>query len=202
MQDWLSLQTLVSLMLGISLSAACGLRVFLPFLIIGTAADYGHLFTLPNDLQWLSSNQALIMLLIASVVEIFGYYIPWIDNLIDPFAFPLATIAGTLVTASALPADTNTLVQWTLAAIIGGGSAGLVKGATSLSRLGSTALSGGLANFLLSTAEWVGATLLTFLALSVPILAGVVVIAFLAFALFKAYQLFGKKFFSASNVKT
>ena len=202
MENWLSLNTLVSLMLGISLSAACGLRVFLPFLIIGVASDYGHFFTLPNDLHWLSSNQALIMLLIASVVEIFSYYIPWIDNLLDPVAFPLATIAGTLVTAAALPGDTNTLVQWTLAAIIGGGSASLVKGTTSLSRLGSTALTGGLANFIISTAEWMGATLLTFLALSVPVLAGVVVTAFLLFALFKGYELFGKRFFSRSDVKT
>jgi len=199
MENLLSLNTVVSLLLGISLSAACGLRVFLPFLIIGATADFGH-FTLPTDLQWLSGNQALIMLLIASLVEIISYYVPWLDNALDPFAFPLATAAGTIVTASALPPETNSLVQWTLAAIVGGGSAGLVKGATSLSRLGSTALSGGLTNFLISTGELLGAALLTVLAIFVPIFAGILVICFIFFALFKAYQLFNKRL--NSSVKT
>ncbi len=201
MQDLLNLNTLVSLILGISLSAACGLRVFLPFLIVSIGADLGYL-TLPVDLHWLGTNQSLIMLLIASIVEILGYYIPWIDNLLDPIALPLATAAGTLVTAATLPAETNSLVQWTLALIVGGGSASLIKGTTSLSRLGSTALSGGLTNFLLSTVEWMGATILTILALTLPIVSGVIVFSFLVFALVKGGQLLNKRLVTNSNAKT
>jgi hypothetical protein len=193
MENLLDVNTLVSLLLGISLSAACGLRLFLPFLVVSATAIIGHL-SLPSDISWLSSDQALIMLAIASVIEILAYYIPFIDNLLDPIALPLATIAGTLVTASTLP-EMNSLVQWTLAAIVGGGSAGLIKGTTSLSRLGSTLLSGGWANFLLSTAEWVGATLLTFLALTLPIGAGIIALIILGVAILKFWPWVRQRFF-------
>jgi hypothetical protein len=162
-------------------------------LVVSATAVIGHL-SLPSDISWLSSDQALIMLAIASVIEILAYYIPFIDNLLDPIALPLATMAGTLVTASTLP-EMNFLVQWTLAAIVGGGSAGLIKGTTSLSRIGSTLLSGGWANFLLSTAEWVGATLLTFLALTLPIGAGIVALIILGVALFKFWTWLRQRFF-------
>jgi hypothetical protein len=193
MENLLDVNTLVSLLLGISLSAACGLRLFLPFLVVSATAIIGHL-SLPSDISWLSSDQALIMLAIASVIEILAYYIPFIDNLLDPIALPLATMAGTLVTASTLP-EMNSLVQWTLAAIVGGGSAGLIKGTTSLSRLGSTLLSGGWANFLLSTAEWVGATLLTFLALTLPIGAGIIALIILGVAILKFWPWVRQRFF-------
>jgi uncharacterized membrane protein len=192
MENLFDVNTLVSLLLGISLSAACGLRLFLPFLVVSATAIIGHL-SLPTDISWLSSDQALIMLGIASVIEILAYYIPFIDNLLDPIALPLATMAGTLVTASTLP-EMNSLVQWTLAAIVGGGSAGLIKGTTSLSRIGSTLLSGGWANFLLSTAEWVGATLLTFLALTLPIGAGIVALIILGVALGKFWPWVSQRF--------
>jgi uncharacterized membrane protein len=200
MENLLDVNTLVSLLLGISLSAACGLRLFLPFLVVSATAVIGHL-SLPSDISWLSSDQALIMLAIASVIEILAYYIPFVDNLLDPIALPLATMAGTLVTASTLP-EMNSLVQWTLAAIVGGGSAGLIKGTTSLSRIGSTLLSGGWANFLLSTAEWVGATLLTFLALTLPIGAGIVALIILGVALFKFWPWLRQRFFQPVTRKS
>jgi hypothetical protein len=193
MENLLDVNTLVSLLLGISLSAACGLRLFLPFLVVSATAIIGHL-SLPGDISWLSSDQALIMLAIASFIEILAYYIPFIDNLLDPIALPLATMAGTLVTASTLP-EMNSLVQWTLAAIVGGGSAGLIKGTTSLSRLGSTLLSAGWANFLLSTAEWVGATLLTVLALTLPIGAGILALIILGVAILKFWPWLHQRFF-------
>jgi hypothetical protein len=197
MDAWLNLDTLVSFLLGISLSAACGLRLFLPFLVVSATAIIGHL-SLPTDLSWLGSDQALIMLVIASTVEILAYYVPFIDNLLDPIALPLATMAGTLVTAFTLP-EMNSLLQWTLAAIVGGGSAGLIKGTTSLSRLGSTFLSAGWANFLLATAEWIGASLLAFLALTVPIGAGIVAIVLLGVAVFKFWPWVSQRVFKPLN---
>jgi Domain of unknown function (DUF4126) len=183
MENWLHPDTLISLMLGISLSAACGFRLFLPFLVVSATAIFAHL-GLPADLSWLGSEQAFLVLAIASLIEIIAYYVPLVDNLLDPIALPLATIAGTMVTAFTLP-EMNSLLQWTLAAIVGGGSAGLIKGTTSLSRLGSTVLSAGWANFLLSTAEWLGASLLAILALTVPLGAGILVLFILGVAVFK-----------------
>jgi hypothetical protein len=191
MENWFNLDTLVSLMLGISLSAACGFRLFLPFLVVSATTIFAHL-GLPADLSWLGSDQALIMLAIASVIEILAYYIPFIDNILDPIALPLATVAGTLVTAFTLP-EMNSILQWTLAAIVGGGSAGLIKGTTGLSRLGSSFLSGGWANFLLATAEWIGASLLAILAVTLPIGAGILALIILAVAVFKFWPWIGQR---------
>ncbi|MBR8831872.1 MAG: hypothetical protein N5P05_002145 [Chroococcopsis gigantea SAG 12.99] len=197
MESLLSVNTVASLLLGISLSAACGLRLFLPFLMLSFAADIGHI-GLPADLSWLSSDQALLMLGIASAVEIIGYYIPVIDNILDPIALPLATIAGTFVTASTLP-EMNSIAQWTLAAIVGGGSAGLIKSTTSISRIGSTILSGGLGNFIISTLEWLGASGLVVLALTLPALAGVFTVALLLFIVYKVWPKITKRFFSTTS---
>lgn len=199
--DTLGLETLdtvsiisdvISLMLGISLSAACGFRVFVPFLIVSA---FGVLsgFDLPSGFEWLDTNQALILFAVASGVEVFAYYIPWLDNLLDLVAAPLAAAAGAFVTAAAVPPDMGPLVQWTLAVIAGGGSAGLIKGLTSFFRIGSTAATGGIANPIFSTLELVFAALLSVLALTLPVIAGLVVVALLIFAIFKLSRFFAQK---------
>lgn len=166
------MDTIASLILGISLSTACGFRVFLPLLIASLAAIVGHLH-LPSDLAWVGSNQALVMFVAASVLEILGYSIPWIDHALELVAIPLAILAGTFVTASTAP-EMNPLVHWATAIIAGGGAAGMTKSLMSLLRIGSTATTGGLANPLLTVFEVVAAIAISVLALTLPVLAGVV----------------------------
>jgi hypothetical protein len=36
----------------------------------------------------------------ATIFEVLGYYIPWVDHLLDIVATPAAVIAGTVATAS------------------------------------------------------------------------------------------------------
>jgi uncharacterized membrane protein len=89
------------IVLGIALAAATGFRVFLPMLIVSAAAYTGHL-SLDNSFAWLGTPAALIMLSVAAVAEILGYYIPVVDNLLDSLATPAAFIAGTVVSAAVL----------------------------------------------------------------------------------------------------
>jgi hypothetical protein len=62
------------------------------------------------------------------------------------------------------------MVRWILAIVAGGGAAGIVQGATVVARLKSTALSAGLTNPILSTAELAGSLVTSLLAIAVPIL--------------------------------
>jgi hypothetical protein len=197
---WLNLDIPVSLLLGIALSAACGFRIFLPFLLVSAMALFGQV-ELPSDLSWLDSERALLVLGIAGIVEMIAYYIPFIDNLLDPIALPLATVAGTLVTAFTLP-EMNEILKWTLAAIVGGGAAGSIKGTAGVSRLGSTFLSGGWGNFLLSTAEWLGASLLTVFALTVPVGAGIGALVLLGVAIFQFWPRISRRFFPPPPPRT
>src|SRR5712671_6117407 len=104
------METLLSCCLGVGLSAACGFRVFVPLLVMSVAAHSGHL-TLAHGFEWIGSYPALVTFSVATAVEIAGYYIPWVDNLLDSLATPAAVIAGTLAMAS-LATDMSPLLKW------------------------------------------------------------------------------------------
>lgn len=189
MSEIVNLNTLIELLLGIALSAAAGFRVFVPLFVLSSAAVVGHI-NLPTDFDWIETPQALVVFSIACLLEIAGYYIPWFDHLLDTIATPAAFIAGTVLTASVSP-QMNPIIQWTLAVVAGGGTAGLTKGVMNLLRITSTSASGGLANPILATIELALAAVLSILAITVPLLAGIFVIAIFVFALLRI-----KKFFS------
>jgi len=162
------MEPFLSFLVGVGLSAACGFRVFVPLLVVSIASHTGHL-QLASGFVWMGSTAALIAFATATALEIAGYYVPWVDNLLDTIASPAAVIAGTITTAS-LVADMSPFLKWTLAVIAGGGIAGLVQGATVLTRGASSAGTGGLANPILATAELGGSLLTSLLSLVVPVL--------------------------------
>jgi hypothetical protein len=171
-------ETFLSLCLGIGLSAACGFRVFVPLLVMSIASLSGHLH-LGQGFGWVGSYPALLTFGVATVLEIAGYYIPWVDHALDTLATPAAIIAGTLVTASVVT-GMSPLLKWTLALIAGGGIAGLVQGTTVTTRAASTATTGGLGNPLLATIELGGAAFTSILAIALPFLTVLLLTAFFA----------------------
>ncbi|HSB51951.1 MAG TPA: DUF4126 domain-containing protein [Dissulfurispiraceae bacterium] len=168
------METLLGLAVGIGLSAACGFRVFVPFLGMSIASLGGHL-TLSPGFEWIGSWPALVAFATATVLEIGAYYIPWLDNVMDSITTPAAVIAGTIVTAS-MVGDMSPFLKWSLALIAGGGTAGMVQGATVMLRGASTATTAGLGNHLVATGEMAGAVLITVVALFLPLLAALLVI--------------------------
>ena len=181
----------LSIALGVGLAAAVGFRVFLPMLVMSIAAYTGHL-TLSSGFAWLGSAPALLTLALAALLEVIAYYIPGVDNLLDALATPAALIAGTVV-AAAVMVDLPPLVKWTTAVIAGGGAAGLTQGITSLLRLKSTALTGGLGNHIMATGELGGALGVSLLALAAPVLAVALVAVFCWFAIRVLRRLFRKR---------
>ena len=176
-----SLNTLFSIALGIGLAAATGFRVFVPLLVAGLAARAGYI-PLADSFQWLQSTPALIALGTAAAIETLAFYIPGVDHLLDVIAGPLAIVAGVLASASVM-VDLPPEAKWPIALIAGGGIAGVTKSAAALFRLKSTALTGGLGNPAVSTAETAGAATISILAIVAPILC-------LAVALMLAIYLF------------
>jgi len=174
-----NMETLLSFAVGIGLSAACGFRVFVPLLAVSLASMTGHLHLSPG-FEWISTYPALIAFAIATVVEVAGYYIPWVDHALDTLATPAAIVAGTIITAS-MATDVSPFLKWTLAVIAGGGVAGVVQGTTVLTRSASTATTGGIANPLFATIELGGAVVTSILAIVVPLIALVLVSALLYF---------------------
>lgn len=171
------LDTITALMAGIGLSAACGFRVFLPFLGLSLAAMNGYV-TLAEGFQWLGTWPALVVLLSATGVEIAAYYVPVIDNLLDTIAAPVAVVAGLLAMA-AIAIDMPPVLKWSVAVIAGGGVAGVVQGSTIVARALSTIHLPGPGNFIVATLEWLGAAGTTLVALLIPFAALVMVIIIL-----------------------
>ena len=189
-------EALLSIGIGLGLASAAGLRVFVPLLLLGLAAHLGWV-PLTDGFSWLASGPALAALLVATILEISAYYVPWLDNLLDLAAAPLAVTAGIVATA-AVTSELPPLVRWTLAIVGGGGAAGLVQGLTSLARLKSTAATGGAANPILATLELFGSLATSFLALAVPIVALAAVVLFVVLVRRVARRLFSRPAASAA----
>lgn len=163
------MEILLSVCLGFGLSAACGFRIFVPFLIMSVASRAGHL-DLATSFDWIGSDAALITFAVAAVLEIGAYFVPWLDNLLDSAATPTAIVAGVLASAATIE-GTSPLVGWTLAVIGGGGLAGVIQGGTALLRGASSLMTAGFGNPIVSSAEAGGAVTLASLAILVPLVA-------------------------------
>lgn len=187
-----SIESLVGIALGIGLAAATGFRIFIPLLLVGLAARFDML-PLADGFQWLATAPALLTMGTAAVLETLGYYIPGVDHALDVLAGPATLLAG-IVASAAVMTEVPPAVLWPVAVIAGGGAAGLTKGSTALLRAKSGVTTGGLANPLVATVETVGATGITILAIAVPILCFVAVVALLWWAARKAGRLmFGRR---------
>lgn len=171
-------ETILSIFLGIGLAASVGFRVFLPLFALSLAAYFGK-WELNESWLWIGSLTAVLTLGVAMLIETFAYFIPWVDNILDTVAVPLAAIAGTAVMVSTV-ANLDPAITWSLAIIAGGGTATAIKGASATSRLASTASTGGLANPIVSTVETGTAIVVTTASIFAPIIAGVLVVIILA----------------------
>ncbi len=159
---------LLSIFLGIGLSAACGFRIFVPFLIMSIAKLSGQLDMVPG-FDWVGTWPAFTAFLVATVVEIVAYYIPWVDNALDTFATPAAALAGAIAASSAV-IDISPFLEWMIA-IIGGGVATTVQVSTVALRGASTGTTGGFANPVIATSELAGSTVTTLVSIMLPAVA-------------------------------
>jgi len=161
----------LAVLLGLGLSASTGLNTFLPLLLLSAAARF-HIagIELGHRFDWLSSDVAIIVLIVASIVEIIGDKVPAVDHFLDAIGTFIRPLAATVATASVL---TGADVNPTVAAVVG-----LMIGApTSLgfhtlkagTRVASSAATLGCANPILSLIEDVISLSLTLVAIFVPL---------------------------------
>ena len=185
MDHW---QTAVGICVGVGLAASCGFRVFVPLLMTSIAAK-AELLTVADSFAWVGSWPAVIALSLATVLEIGGYYVPWLDNALDSIATPSSIVAGTMV-AGACVVEMDPFLKWSLAVIAGGGSAAVIKAGTASIRAASSATTLGAGNFLVSTIELIVSFLMSLLALIVPVVAFIIAIVLVAVLLRFAIRFF------------
>ena len=173
MQDVSIFQLIVGICVGISLSAACGFRVFLPLLAVSSAVHFFG-YKVNADFEWIGSWISIISLATATIVEVGAYYLPCVDNLLDLVNVPLAFAAGAVVMSGVLP-DVHPYLKWSIAGLLGSSAAGLTQLAITIIRGASTATTAGAGNNVVSSSENVCATIFSLGAILIPLLAIVVV---------------------------
>lgn len=173
----MTFDTILSIFLGIGLAASAGFRIFLPLFALSLAA-YFDVWQLNENWEWVGSMAAIITFGVATMVEVLAYFIPWLDNLLDSFAIPMAALAGTAVMVSTV-SNLDPVITWTLAIIAGGGTATAIKGASATGRLASTATTGGTANPVIGLVETGTAAVVTTASIFAPILAAFLVLIIL-----------------------
>lgn len=179
--------------LGIALAACCGFRVFIPLLAGSIAAYYGWI-PLQPEMLWMASLPAIISFGTAAVLEILGYYIPFVDNILDAIATPLAVVAGTVVAASFLPlGEIDPLVRWGMGIIAGGSTAGIIQVGTGFLRFLSTKTTAGTANPLMSTGENLAAVTGSIASLLIPVIAAVALMALVVYLGLLGIRRIGKR---------
>ena len=149
------MEAVMGVLLGIGLGAACGFRIFVPLLVAAIAIRGGFLTVTP-EFAWLGGTAALVTLSVATLLEIAAYYIPVIDHTLDVLGAPAAIVAGTILAAGFI-GSMDPMLKWGLAAIAGGGAAGIIHG--------------GMGNSVVTTAETASASIVAVLACVLPVAA-------------------------------
>lgn len=174
----------MALLLGVGLSASTGLNTFLPLLLLAAASRFGFAgIELGQKFEWLSSDVAVLVLLIATLVEVIADKVPAVDHFLDAAGTFVRPVAGALASAAVLP-DLDPGLATLLGILIG---APLSLGLHTLkagARLGSTAATFGCANPVLSLVEDVVSLAVSLLAIFAP-LAVPAVVLLVAFALWR-----------------
>ena len=175
----MNMEAVMGVLLGIGLGAACGFRIFVPLLVASIAIRAGFLTVTP-EFEWLGGTAALVTLSVATLLEIAAYYIPVIDHTLDVLGAPAAIIAGTILAAGFI-GSMDPMLKWGLAAIAGGGAAGIIHGGMAAIRGAASAATGGLGNSVVSTAETAASSIVAVLACVLPFLAVLLVAAAIYF---------------------
>jgi len=171
---------IMATLMGISLAAASGFRVFLPPFLLSLAARFNVVWFLDIDLigtqfEFFTSTLSIVVLGIATVAEFAAFYAPWVDNALDTIATPASIMAGVAMTAIVLEGN-DPIIQWAIAIVAGGGVAATIQSATVATRGLSSTFTFGLGNSAVATGENVASVALTLIAILIPFLSALFVL--------------------------
>lgn len=169
----------MELLLGVStafgLSASAGLNAYIPLLVIGVIAHYTDWLTLSNPWDLLANPWVLIVLGILVIIEMLADKIPAVNHINDLIQTIFRPVAGAI--AFAASANVITDISPMLALISGL----LIAGSVHAVKAGAvrpvvTATTGGAGNIPVSIAEDILSTVMSVLAIVIPILMMIILI--------------------------
>jgi uncharacterized membrane protein len=160
----------LGLLLGLGLSASTGLNTFLPLLLLSAAARF-HVagIELGSKFEWLTSDAAMITLIIACIVELIADKVPAVDHFLDSVGTFVRPVAGAVASASVLT-GIDPMVAAILGIIVGAPTSLGMHTLKAGTRIASSATTFGCANPVISIVEDVLSFSLSILSIFIPIL--------------------------------
>ncbi len=160
---------------GLSISA--GLNAYIPLLIVALAAKYTNWITLDSPWDVLTSWWVIGILLVLVLIEFFADKVPAVNHLNDALQTFIRPAAGAVVfAASSGVADIHPVLAMAAGLLIAGGVHATKAAAV---RPAITATTGGLGNTPVSILEDIVSTVLSFLAILIPILIAITLLVFI-----------------------
>jgi hypothetical protein len=175
----------VELLTGFGLATAAGLNAYIPLLALGLLSRFTDLVTLPHGWAWLENGWVMTIVAVLLVVEIIADKIPALDSVNDVIQTFVRPTAGGIVFGSGTAAQTAAVIdpgafaqsgQW-IPVVIGVVTALVVSLSKSAVRPAANVATAGVAAPVLSTVEDLTSISLVFLAILLPVLVLVVVLA-------------------------
>lgn len=158
--------------LALALSAIAGLRASLTVLALSLAVHF-HALAAPAALGWLASDVTLAVAAVFTLADLLADKIPWVDHLLHLVHTGLAPVAGGVAVAAVDPSAGGTVP---LLMLLGAGNALGVHGLKSATRAGSSAVSLGMLNPVVSVIEDVFALVLLVASFVAPVLTAIAVL--------------------------
>ena len=177
----------MELMTGFGLASAAGLNAYIPLLSMGLLSRYTDLVNLPSGWSWLENGWVLVLVAVLLVIEIVADKIPALDSVNDAVQTFVRPTSGGIVFASGTAAQTAAITdpgefartgQW-VPVVIGVVTALVVSLTKTAVRPAANVATGGVAAPVLSTIEDAASVSLTFIAILIPALVLIVLIALL-----------------------
>jgi hypothetical protein len=178
---------LTGIFTAFGLSASAGLNAYIPLLLVGLLARYTNLINLNQPWDTLANPWIILLLCLLVIVEMLADKIPVVNHINDLIQTLIRPAAGAIAFAASANVVTDVSPVLALAAGL------LVAGTVHVAKAGAlrpaiTATTGGAANIPVSIAEDVVSTVLSILAILMPLLIGTLLIVFAAFLIYWIYR--------------
>jgi hypothetical protein len=173
------------LLTGLGLATAAGLNAYIPMLALGLLARFTDVVNLPHGWSWMENGWVLTIVAVLLVVEVVADKIPALDSINDAIQTFVRPTAGGIVFGSGTAAETAAVAdpgefaqsgKW-IPVVIGVVIALVVHLVKSAVRPAANVATAGVAAPVLSTMEDVTSIGLVFVALLLPALVLVFVLA-------------------------
>jgi hypothetical protein len=181
------MELLTGIFTAFGLSASAGLNAYIPLLLVGLLAKYTDLIALNRPWDTLANPWIILLLCVLVIIEMLADKVPAVNHINDLIQTLIRPAAGAIAFAASANVVTDVSPVLALAAGL------LVAGTVHVAKAGAvrpmvTATTGGAGNIPVSIAEDVVSTVLSFLAIILPVLVGTLMIVFAAFIIYWIYR--------------